>query len=44
MTERDIDRSDAIEVLEGYIDEVSRRPDADDLSPVDLKRDWASDL
>jgi len=44
VTEQDIDRDDAIAVLEGCIDEVSRRPDADDLSSIDLKRDWTSDL
>jgi len=44
VTDRDIDRIDAIDVLEGCIDEESRRPDAHDLSPEDLKRHWTSDL
>ncbi|MFC6729850.1 hypothetical protein ACFQDG_14455 [Natronoarchaeum mannanilyticum] len=44
MTDRDSDRVDAIDVLEGCIDEESRHPDAHDHSPEDLKRDWTSDL
>lgn len=40
----EIDREDATELLEGCIDDDTRRSDAADVDPADLKKDWTSDL
>ncbi len=41
---REVDRSDAVDALEGCINEETRRSAAEEITPDDLKRDWTSDL